>query len=65
IAVPGWTTILLVLLHLAAAVVASWLVWPSWAGVPVTLLAAATLVTERPRWRWLLSANRPHRSPAG
>ncbi|MFF3619332.1 hypothetical protein [Streptomyces sp. NPDC002467] len=65
IAVPGWATILLVLLQLAAAVVASWLVWPAWAAVPVTLLAAATLVTERPRWRWLLSANRLHRSAAG
>ena len=58
IAVPGWATILLVLLQLAAAVVSSWLAWPVWAAVPVTLLAVATLVTERPRWRWLVSANR-------
>ncbi|MGC0334548.1 hypothetical protein RKD23_007538 [Streptomyces sp. SAI-170] len=59
IAVPGWVTILLVLLQLAAAVVSSWLAWPAWAAVPVTLLAAATLVMERQRWRWLVSANRP------
>ena len=58
IAVPGWVTILLVLLQLAAAVVSSWLAWPAWAAVAVTLLAAATLVTERRRWRWLVCANR-------
>ncbi|MDT0345625.1 hypothetical protein RM590_23965 [Streptomyces sp. DSM 44938] len=57
IAVPGWATILLVLLQLVAAVVSAWLAWPGWAAVPVTLLAAATLGTERRRWRWLLSAN--------
>ncbi|GGZ03275.1 hypothetical protein [Streptomyces poonensis] len=55
IAVPGWVTILLVLLQLAAAVASSWLAWPAWAAGPVTLLAAATLVTERRRWRWLSS----------
>ncbi|WP_369149084.1 hypothetical protein [Streptomyces sp. R44] len=55
IAVPGWVTILLVLLQLAAAVASSWLAWPAWAAGPVTLLAAATLVTERRRWRWLAS----------
>ncbi|WP_405598118.1 MULTISPECIES: hypothetical protein [unclassified Streptomyces] len=57
IAVPGWATILLVLLQLAAAVISSWLAWPAWAAIPVTLLAAGTLVTERRRWRWLVSAN--------
>lgn len=55
IAVPGWVTILLVLLQLVAAVVSSWVLWPAWAAVVVTVLAAATLVTERPRWRWLVS----------
>ncbi|MFF5538048.1 hypothetical protein ACFY71_37275 [Streptomyces cinerochromogenes] len=68
IAVPGWATIVLVLLHLAAAVVSSWLAWPAWAAVCVTVLAAATLVTERRRWRWLVSAHptrRMERSPAG
>ncbi|WP_406110545.1 hypothetical protein OG698_47065 [Streptomyces sp. NBC_01003] len=57
IGVPGWATILLVLLQLAAAVISSWLAWPAWAAIPVTLLAAGTLVTERRRWRWLVSAN--------
>jgi hypothetical protein len=60
IAVPGWGTVLLVLLQLAAAVVSSWLAWPVWAAVLVSLMAAATLVTERPRWRWLLSAGEGH-----
>jgi len=54
IAVPGWATVLLVLLQLAAAVTASWVVWPVWAAVPVSVLAAATLITERRRWRWLV-----------
>nr|WP_234338268.1 hypothetical protein [Streptomyces sp. NRRL F-5727] len=58
VAVPGWATILLVLLQLVAAVVASWPARPAWAAVPVTLLAAATLVTERPRRRWLVSTDR-------
>ncbi|MEV6050006.1 hypothetical protein [Streptomyces sp. NPDC052107] len=53
--VPGGVTILFVLLQLVAAVVSAWWLWPAWAAVPVTLLACATLVTERPRWRWLLS----------
>ncbi|MEV6172396.1 hypothetical protein AB0L99_29825 [Streptomyces sp. NPDC051954] len=56
--VPGPVTILLVLLQLAAAVVCAWLAWPVWAAVVVSLLAATTLVTERPRWRWLVSRHR-------
>ncbi|OIJ92648.1 hypothetical protein BIV23_38335 [Streptomyces monashensis] len=55
IAVPGWVTILLVLLQLAAAVASSWLAWPAWAAGLVTLTAVITLVTERRRWRWLAS----------
>ncbi|MEQ0561479.1 hypothetical protein ABJI51_26250 [Amycolatopsis sp. NEAU-NG30] len=51
--VPGWVTILLVLLQLVAAAVSSWIAWPLWAAVVVTLLAAVTVVTEQPRWRWL------------
>jgi hypothetical protein len=46
---------LLVLLQLVAAVVSTWWIWPLWAAVAVSLLAAATLVTERPRRRWLLA----------
>ncbi|MET8135428.1 MULTISPECIES: hypothetical protein [unclassified Streptomyces] len=51
--VPGWVTVLLVLLQLVAAVVCSWLAWSGWAAGPVTVLAAATCVTELRRWRWL------------
>ncbi|MEU2281491.1 hypothetical protein ABZ614_05860 [Streptomyces sp. NPDC013178] len=58
IPVPGWVTILLVLLQLAAAVISAWSAWPTWAAVLVTLLAAATLLTERRRWRWLLRRGR-------
>jgi hypothetical protein len=53
VAVPGWVTILLVLLQLVAAVVSSWIAWPAWAAIVVSVLAAATVVTERHRWRWL------------
>jgi hypothetical protein len=53
--VPGWATILLVLLQVAGALVAAWWVMPIWAAVLVSVLAAVTLVTERPRWKWLLS----------
>jgi hypothetical protein len=56
VAVPGWATIGLVVAQLAAAVVSSWLAWPAWAAVAVSLLAAGTLVTERARWRWLIRA---------
>ncbi|WP_405901948.1 hypothetical protein OG696_01075 [Streptomyces sp. NBC_00656] len=59
IAVPGWATILLVLLQIAAAAVSSWLIWPVWAAVPVALLAVATLVTERRRWQWLAATDSP------
>ena len=53
VAVPGWVTILLVLLQLVAAVVSSWIAWPTWAAIVVSVLAAATVVTERRRWQWL------------
>lgn len=58
VAVPVWVTILLVLLQLAAAVISSWSAWRTWAAAPVTVLAAATVVTERRRWIWLLSVPR-------
>jgi len=55
VAVPGWATVLLVLLQVAAAVVSAWWLMPVWAAALVSLLAASTLVTEVPRWRWLLA----------
>ncbi|MFE0511764.1 hypothetical protein [Streptomyces sp. NPDC058964] len=61
VAVPGPVTVALVLLQLVAAVVSAWFVLPAWAAVLVSLLAAATLVTEQPRrrrlWRLPLRAD--------
>ena len=54
--VPGVVTILLVLLQLVAAVVSAWTLWPPAAAGAVSLLAAATVVTELPRWRRLFRA---------
>ncbi|MET9486966.1 hypothetical protein [Nocardia sp. NPDC006630] len=51
---PGWVTIALVILLVAAAVWGAWLVWPVWAAILVSVLAAATVIAEIPRWRWLL-----------
>ncbi|MET9035128.1 hypothetical protein ACFYTG_34695 [Streptomyces mirabilis] len=58
IPVSGTVTILLVLLQLTAAATAAWFAWPICAAVLVSLLVAATLVTERQRWQWLLSTDR-------
>ncbi|MGW5192402.1 hypothetical protein ACWEOO_24365 [Kribbella sp. NPDC004138] len=57
--VPGAVTVLLVLLQLVAAVVAAWFAWPTGVAIVVSLLAAACVVTEQPRWRWLLSPQAP------
>ena len=54
VAVPGWVTILMVLMQLVVAVVAAWFAWPVPLAVVVTVLAAACVVTEQPRWRWLV-----------
>ncbi|MFE4633932.1 hypothetical protein ACFRJ1_11210 [Streptomyces sp. NPDC056773] len=58
VAVPGGVTVALVLLQLVAAVAAAWSAWPVWAAAAVTVLAVACLITERTRWRGLLSAAR-------
>ncbi len=56
--VPGPVTILLVVLQFAAAVISAWVVWPVVAAVLVSLLVAASLVTEGRRWQWLVSRDR-------
>lgn len=56
VSVPGIVTILLVLMQLAAATAAAWVLWPLWAAAAVTVLCLVVVVTEQPRWRWLLSA---------
>ncbi|GAB2955704.1 hypothetical protein ACFMQL_00920 [Nonomuraea fastidiosa] len=55
VAVPGWVTIALVVLHIVAAVVAAWTVWHAVVAGVVTVLGVVTVVLELPRWRWLLS----------
>lgn len=57
-AVPGYATIAMVLLELAAAVVSAWFVWPLPVAIAVWALAACSVVTELPRWRSLASAGR-------
>ncbi|MEU9407648.1 hypothetical protein AB0E08_18480 [Streptomyces sp. NPDC048281] len=54
VAIPGAAMLLLVLLEVAAAAVAPWFAWPAWAAAVSTVLAAASVVLEQPRWRWLL-----------
>ncbi|MFD0427229.1 hypothetical protein ACFQ60_01045 [Streptomyces zhihengii] len=53
--VPGAVTICVVLIHLFAAILSSWVAWPTWAAVVVTALAATSLIAEQPRWRSLLA----------
>lgn len=55
VAVPGWVTIAILGLTLASAVVAAWFAWPWWAATLTSVLVAATVVSELPRWRWLLT----------
>ncbi|MEU8263218.1 hypothetical protein AB0C02_21625 [Micromonospora sp. NPDC048999] len=55
VAVPGYVTIGLVLLQMVAAVVASWIAWPTVVASIMSALVAAAIVTELPRWRWLLA----------
>lgn len=61
--VPGLVTVALVLLQLVAAVLAAWVAWPRpvAVAVAVTVLAAATVVTELPRWRRLAPLRRDGR----
>lgn len=54
VAAPGYVTVALVVLEMAAAVVSAWLVWPPVAAVAVCMLVVVSVVTELPRWRWLL-----------
>ncbi|TDD42263.1 hypothetical protein E1286_31090 [Nonomuraea terrae] len=54
VAVPGFVTIALVVLHVLVAVAAAWAAWHAIAAALVTVLAVVTVVLELPRWRWLL-----------
>ncbi|MFG3706480.1 hypothetical protein ACGF7U_17365 [Micromonospora sp. NPDC047670] len=63
VAVPGHVTIGLVLLHMVAAVVASWLAWPLPAAIAVWILVTASFLAELSRWRRLVSTGRPEPEP--
>ena len=54
VASPGYVTVALVVLQIVAAVTSAWLAWPPAVAVAVCVLAAASVVAEVPRWRWLL-----------
>ncbi|WP_433287818.1 hypothetical protein [Micromonospora sp. CA-244673] len=62
--VPGLVTVALVLLQLVAAALGAWAAWPRPVAVAVTLLVAATVVTELPRWHRLAPLGRDGQ-PAG
>lgn len=52
---PGYVTVALLVLQLVAGVAAAWSAWWAPVALVVTALAAATVVTELRRWRWLLT----------
>jgi len=58
VAVPGNVTILIVLVHLAAATFAAWAIWPWWIAAAVAALCVAVLFTEQTRWRALRAYRR-------
>ena len=58
VAVPGAVTILIVLLHLTAATMSAWAIWPWWIALAVTALCLAVIGTEQTRWRALTRPGR-------
>jgi hypothetical protein len=63
--VPGVVSILLVLMQLATATAAAWVLRPGWVAAAVTALCLLVTGTEQPRWRWLMSAPRHPRRQQG
>lgn len=61
IATPGPIRIVIEMLLLIVAVRSAWLVWPAEAGLFVSGLAFAMLVTGAPRYRWLAAGAPPQR----
>ena len=59
VAIPGPLRIGLEMFLIAVAVGASWIVWPIWLAILVTVLAVATIVAGRPRYRWLAAGAPP------
>jgi hypothetical protein len=56
--VRGPVTIVLNVLQFIAALVSSWIAWPTVVNTAVTLLVVAAAVSQLSRWRWLLTAKR-------
>jgi hypothetical protein len=54
--VPGPVTIALNVLQFIAALVSSWIAWPTVVNTAVTLLVVAAAISQLSRWRWLLTA---------
>lgn len=58
IPVPGIVTILIVLVHLTAATIAAWTIWPWWIAIAVTVLCGIVIGTEQTRWKTLIETTR-------
>jgi hypothetical protein len=54
--VPGPVTIALNVVQFIAALVSSWIAWPTVVNTAVTLLVVAAAISQLSRWRWLLAA---------
>jgi len=54
VAVPGWATVAILAATMAAGVGCAWISWHVASAIVLSALAAASLVAELPRWRWLL-----------
>ncbi len=59
ISVPGVVRIAIESLLLLVAVAATWIVWPLWAAVVVSLVAVGMVATGLPRYRWLAAGAPP------
>ncbi|NND04282.1 MAG: DUF2568 domain-containing protein [Acidimicrobiia bacterium] len=57
--VSGTVRIAIEAFLLLVAVVASWLVWPPWAAVLVSIAAVGMVATGLPRYRWLAAGAPP------
>lgn len=55
VVVPGPVRLLIEGFLSAVAVSAAWYVWPVWAALLATAVAAAMMFTNMPRYRWLLA----------
>lgn len=52
------------MLLLAVALIGSWIAWPTWLAVLVTIVGVALIATGVPRYRWLAAGAPPQQGPA-